>query len=466
MDYLFLFSPRGAFPADTSAAAPDDPYRPPAITTENVPRIDGELAERLLQYQNVRSAAFQGWSPDGHGMLIATRFGDTVQLHRVEKPGSRREQVTFFAEPVSGQFLPGKDDQTLLVSMSQGGDENYQIYRVDRQSGTTTRLTDGTSRNGLGPVQQNGHRMVFSSNRRNGRDTDLYVMDPRRPDSARLILETDGQYFVAADLSLDGKKALVNHYVSINESYPAVLDVESGLRTPIPPLSEDKVAFRNLAFASDGDLAYVSSDARGEFQELARVDLDTFQYTWLTEDLHWDVSAIEVDSTSGRVAFTVNANGASDLYLLTGKDRRRIDLPMGIVSSLEFSPDGKQLGFTLSRPDAPAEAYSIDVATGQPTRWTFSEVGGLNPDTFVAPTQIEFSTFDGRTIPGYLYKPRSASPDRPVPVLISIHGGPESQYRPRFSGTTQFQVNELGLAVLAPNVRRLGRLWKDLPEVG
>ncbi|HZN36378.1 MAG TPA: prolyl oligopeptidase family serine peptidase, partial [Pirellulaceae bacterium] len=176
---------------------------------------------------------------------------------------------------------------------------------------------------------------------------------------------------------------------------------------------------------------------------------------------------------SGLAAFTVNADGASQLYLLTATvardsvaggpprsgglpfrpQRRELKLPIGLVGSLEFSPDGKQLGFTLAAPDAPAEAYSLEIDSGRLTRWTYSEVGGLDPQTFARAERIRFPSFDKREIPGWYFKPKNASPQRKAPVLIQIHGGPESQAQPLFSGTTQFYLNELGVAVLLPNVR-------------
>lgn len=437
-------------------AVEPDSSRPPAISVESVPVVPAELTERLAQYQNTRAATFRGWSPDGKGMLIGTRFGDTVQLHRVYKPGGRREQVTFFREPCSGRFLPAATDGALLLTMSQGGNENDQIYLLNRQSGKAALLTDGKSRNLLGAVRDDGSQIVFGSNARNGRDTDLYVAAPRKAGSAKLLMETTNEFWSATDWSPDGSQLLILKYVSINESYPALLDVNTGKKTLLPIPGGEKASFQNLKFAADGRSVLVTTDANGEFQQLARLDLATQQYDWLTADIPWDVESVEVDRHTGRVAFTINEDGASALYLLEGGAGcvpQKIETPLGVIENLEFAPDCQQLGFTLARPNAPAEAYSLRLFDGRLVRWTFSEVGGLNPDTFVSPTRFRFRSFDQREIPAFIYKPHDASPQKKSAVLINIHGGPESQSRPTFTGMEQFYVNELDIAVVFPNVR-------------
>lgn len=447
--------------ADEANNAPPDARRPPAITTTDVPAVPAEFFERLRQYQNVRTAGFQGWAADGKGMLIATRFGNSLQLHRVYEPGGRREQVTFFDEPAGGRPIPKAADGALLVTMSQGGNENDQVYFFDRGTGRATLLTDGKSRNGLGPVSEDGARMIVHSNRRNGRDTDIYVSDTRKPGGDTMLLETNGEFWIAADWSRDGSRLALLKYVSINESYPALLDVATKKLTPLPMPANTppgaKVAFGAAAFTPDGKSLYVTCDAQGEYLELAKVDLATGKYEWLAPGLGWDVSDLAVDADSGLVAFTVNEDGASRLYLLAGGKPAAVELPLGVIAGLEFSPDGKRLGFTLARPDAPADAYSIDIAGGRAagaaTRWTFSEVGGLNPASFVRPERIAFKSFDGREVPAHYYRPPGASREKRAPVVIDIHGGPEGQSRPIFSGTTQFLVIDEGIAVIYPNVR-------------
>jgi dipeptidyl aminopeptidase/acylaminoacyl peptidase len=430
-----------------------DPIKPPAIATQSVPIVPETIADRLRQFQNVRTAVFHGWAPDGKGLLIATRFGNTMQLHRVYEPGGRREQVTFFDEPANGHTLRAATDGALLVSMSEGGSERDQVFCLEPRTGRVTRLTDGRSRNQVQAVSRDGTKIVIASNERNGRDTDLFSANPRIAGSMRPLYRARGEFWNAQDWSADTSHLLMSRYVSINESYPAILDAANGQTVAIPSPGPSPTAFGPLRYSADSKSIYLSSDARSEFLQLARVDAETLKYTWLTEGIHWDVEEIAVDPHSGRVAFTVNEDGLSTLYLLENDQPKRLPVEPGIITGIEFSPDGGKLGFTLARPEAPSDVFSLTLADGQLTQWTFSEVGGLDPSTFVAPQTIHYKSFDSREIPAYVYKPRDASPQHPVAVLINIHGGPEGQFRPNFTGMEQFFVNELGLAVIAPNVR-------------
>ena len=435
------------------AEAEPDPRRPAAIVTENIPPTPERLWARLAEYQQVRPATFLGWAPSGKGVLIQTRFGATAQLHRVYQPGGRREQISFYNEAATGKFLHESDSDAILLSMGQGGNENFQIYYFGSRRKDRAMLTDGKSRNVLGPIERHGSRAIVLSNQRNGRDTDILLADARQPGRLETLLETDGEFWTAQDWSLDGARLLLNRYVSATETYPALFEIASRKLTQLPQPTHDKAACGHLAFAPDGRTALVTTDAAGEFMQLARMDLASFQYDWLAPDVTADVSDLAVDEHSGRVAFAVNDDGASALYLLDGQQRRRVDIPLGVASDLEFSPDGAELGFTLARPTAPADVYSVRVSDGQLTRWTFGEAGGLDHAELTTPQRIRFPSFDGRMIPAYCFRPRTASRQEPAPVLLSIHGGPEAQYQPLFSGLIQFYANELGVAVICPNVR-------------
>lgn len=417
-------------PAACAGVAPLTP--PAAIRTDRVPPIPRRVFDRLAPYLEVRSTAFLDWSPDGSKILAARRFGSITQLCLVDGPGAPPRQITFFDEPVtSGFFLR---DGSIVFAMSRGGDENFQLYRRT-PDGEAILLTDGRSRHTLGPRSRDGTRFVFTSNARNGRDTDLFVWSEGRVEK---LLEVSREFWSAVDWSPDDSKLLLRRYVSVNESYPFVMDLQTRELQAVP-VPGGRAAYGAMKFAPDGKSILVATDANREFRTLARVELATHEYTWLTEDIPWDVQEIEVHGE--QTAFTINEDGTTKLYL----NGRCVELPMGELSGLKFY--GTRLAFTLNRPDAPGDVYTYD---GTLTRWTRSELGGLDPSTFVRPKRIRFRSFDDREIPAYYYP--SPRPGR-APVIISIHGGPEGQYTPSFSAITQFWLNELGCAVIGPNVR-------------
>ncbi|RLG73140.1 MAG: S9 family peptidase [Methanobacteriota archaeon] len=428
------------------------------LVIEGISEIPKRIEERMLQYQNTRSAYIYDWLPSGEGMLISTRFGETRQVHWVKKPGGARHQITFFKEPVSGAAVcPDKDKNGFLFIKDVGGGENYQIFFFDLGSGKYEMLTDGSGRNTLGLWSNRGDRFVYSSTKRNGRDWDIYVADLENPGKPTLLLQVEG-YWRAVDWSPDDRKLLVLNYVSANESYYYILDLESGELEQINP-NKEKISYWGARWSKDGRGVYLVSDEESEFHQLKYYDLERKEFTVLTGHIPWDVDEFELSPKGDLIAFVTNEDGISKLHLMDTKTREELgtpELPVGQVYGLEFSPDGEKLAMVINTPQTPGDIYVLNIKTNSLERWTYSEVGGLKTEDFVTPKLIHYPTFDmvgdkPRMIPAFYYKPDKGEP--PYPVLIYIHGGPESQYVPYFWPTIQFYVKELGIAVIAPNVR-------------
>lgn len=419
------------------------------VVLDGIPPIPPSLVERLEQYENVRSARFLDWDANG-GMLVSTRFAETSQLHHVLSPGSRRTQLTFGKEPIrSGLFDPGNPRRILFVR-DIGGGEFYQLWRLDLDTGRTTLLTDGKSRNDFPAFRKDGGVVAFASTRRNGKDFDLYVQDIAKPQDARLVAEMEGMW-VPLDWSDDGKTLLALRYLSIAESQLWTVDVATGKKRQINADTKGPVSYGAGVF--DGDSVLAASDEDSDFQRLVRYPLKPGAMR-VVADPGWDVETIERSRDGKWLAWAANENGTSAVYIAPGNKpnkARRLELPAGVVGRLKFDRAGKTLGFSFNGGRSPEDAWSVGVKDGKPKRWTFSEVGGLNPDTFVEPRLITYPSFDDRKIPAWLYLPKNVKGK--VPVIISIHGGPEAQSQAWFSTAAQFWTNELGAAVIYPNVR-------------
>ena len=357
---------------------------------------------------------------------------------------------------MTGASWPRRSADYVVFTKDRGGDEFGQIYRLDVATGAIGMLTSGgRSQNGLGPWSHQGDRMAFGSTRRNGADRDIYVMDPNDAASTRMVLEVKGGGWSPADWSPDDSKLVVSESLSVSESYLWLVDVATGARTLATPKGKEQVAYGGARFTADGKGLYVTTDREAEVKRLARLDLATGEHTYLTSHIPWDVEAFAPSPDGSTIAFVTNEEGLSVLHLLdtnTDTEKPAPRLPIGLVSGLEWHANGRDLGFELSSAHAPADVYSIDVAAGTLERWTESETGGLDAAAFSEAELVHWKSFDGKTISGLLYKPDPRFTG-PRPVIILIHGGPEGQSRPGYQGRSNFFFEELGVALLYPNVR-------------
>ncbi len=427
------------------------------LVIENIPEIPQQLKDRIFQYQSTRSASFRDWLHNDEGILISTRFGETSQFHKVKFPGGSREQITFFPEPVGGATIcPDKSKDIFLFTKDVGGGEFYQVFSFDMDNGIFKMLTDGKSRNGGVSWNNKGDKFSFYSTKRNGTDWDIYVADINNPENSEMVLSEGGVWF-ASDWSPDDKTLLVGKYISANESYFYTLDISTKTLKQINPSSE-KIAYGGVLFSKDGKGIFFTSDENSEFQRLRYYDLQTKEIKVLTNDINWDVESITLSELGDKLAFTVNEDGMAKLYLLdtkTMKHEKVPGLPVGQVYGLSFHPDGKKLALVLNTPQSAGDVYVMTLSDYSLERWTYSEAGGLNTSEFVIPELIHYPTFDEvdgkpRMIPAFIYKPKG---EGPYPVLIDIHGGPEAQAIPYFNPISQYYVNEMGVAIIEPNVR-------------
>jgi dipeptidyl aminopeptidase/acylaminoacyl peptidase len=428
------------------------------LVMQDIPEIPKEIVESLNRYQNVRSAPFQDFSQDGKSIYISTRFGDVSQLHRVDKPGGARHQLTFFDEPI-GSISRQPDGEMIAFTMDAGGSEYSQIFVLNPKTGDSKMLTDGESRNGALSWSDKGGKLAYQSTKRNGRSNDLWMMDTQTPEKSRMVLEsTDGSWWGPVDWDNKNLNLLVQQYTSASDSKVYALDLDSGNKTLLDGSEDNPSVNYALSYGKNDKGYFLTTNQDSEYQRLAYRDFTSAELTIITKSIDWNVSNFTLSKSGNRAAFTVNQDGISQLYLLdtkTFKYQAVQDVPIGLISGLSFSPDDKHLAMSLNTSQTPSDSFLLTLKQSPTkyddlTRWTFSEVGGLNTELFVVPELVRFESFDKRQIPAFVYKPNKKGPH---PVIISIHGGPEGQARPYFSSNTQLWINTLGAAVITPNVR-------------
>jgi dipeptidyl aminopeptidase/acylaminoacyl peptidase len=444
---------------------------PRSVTAEGVPPIPDRIAQRLGPYSEFTRASLLSWHPSRPQLLVSAPAGPVTQVHIVEKPGAAPRPVTRLAPGVSGPAWSVND--ALIYRHDPTAKETHQLWRLDPGAADAVLLTDGTSRNGIPVVAPRSGRLAFDSNRRNGKDRDIYVLDPKDPSSARVLAEVSGSWEAKA-WSPDERSLLLLEMLPGNDTALWMLDVESGNRTLLSP--PGSWTWSDPQFGPDGRTVYAVSDLRAEVPRVWR--LQRGDWSALTGPAE-PVEAIALSPDGKTLAVSVDRHAASRIELLdtaTLKPRVTPGLPAGQLAppgsprglrALQWSPDGTEVAFTFGSVRTMADVFSINVQSGRVTRWTESTVGGVDPATLPEPEIVRWKSFDGRMISGVLYRP-PARFTGPRPVMINIHGGPNDvRERPRFQGRSAYFLNELGITIIYPNVRGsygFGRAFEKLDD--
>ncbi|MGZ5537103.1 MAG: S9 family peptidase [Chthoniobacterales bacterium] len=449
-----------------AAEQPKNITPPDSLIADGLPAISTDVVDQVGRYTEARAAAFVDWHPAKAEALILTRFADTNQVHLVAQPGGARTQLTFFPDRVINATMDPQKGEFFILSKSVGGNEFNQNYRYDFATGEVTLLTDGKSLNSAPVWSTKGDRFAYTSTRRDGTDDDIYLELPNDTKSDRMLAEVKGGGWQVEDWSPDDKQLLVIEEISANESYLWLFDTAKGERkelTPRPAPGAETVAYFRARFAKDGKGIYVTTDRESEFARLAYIDLTNGKHTYLNADAKFDIDDWDLSPDGKRIAYTLNENGISTLHMLDLATQKTIEpaanppLPAAVINGLKWHPDAKQsvVAFNLNGARSPSDFYTWSTAEGENvvTRWTTSETGGIPANNFVEPKLVKWKSFDGREISGFEYLPNESKFSGKRPVIVSIHGGPEAEFRPTFAGRNNYFVNELGCVMIMPNVR-------------
>ncbi len=430
------------------------------LVLDNIPPVDTPLTTRLDDYLNSRGASFVDWLPDG-SLLIATRFGDVDQLHRVTGPLAAREQLTFYREPVTVARSPQSAVAAGFVFLKdQGGNENAQVYWYENSSRAVRMVSDGKGLYGGAVWSRDGRRVAYHGTGRDGVSYDLYIAEPTNKFAQpRLVFNGFQKAWSVQDWSPDDTKLLIVNRVSANEGHLFVMDIATAALTPVSE-GEGVASVSQAEFTADGRGVYLVTNRDSEFEQLRRVDLVTGAIETLTAHIPWDIDGFARSDDGRYLAWVANADGLDRLTVINLATRTEVipPLPDGQVGRIGFDRTAKRLGLTFESAQSPRDVFVLELERNSLTRYTKSEVGPIDPLQFAAAELVRFPTFDRergkpRQIPAFIYRPAAAEHPGPRPVLIDIHGGPEGQAVPTYNPFTQFLVREMGFVVITPNVR-------------
>ncbi len=438
-------------PATICAQQPVPTRQVGTATLQGVPEISADVSEAVQRYQNSRAALFEDWLPDG-SMLIATRFGTAQQIHHVAAPGAARTQITFGSEPVAGaQVIPGTD--RFILSRDTGGDEWFQLY-ARGLTGIASQLTEPGTRNQGATFSKDGRMLAWARATKGSSAYTILATDPAQPGQPHTLFQSDGSVS-PADISDDKGRLIFTRGISNRESQLFLLDLATGQATRIAAKAAPAL-YQDPRFLPGGSSLIAITDSGADKRRLVKIDLATGEQRVLTPGLNWDVESYDL-SPNGRVlAYSVNEDGVSRVVLQDRITRRALPqpgLPRGVLTALKFSPDGRRLALGLTNATSAGDVWAWELDVARLTRWTMSELGDLDPSKLAEPELIRFQSFDGLSVPAFVYRPTGVPAGTKTPVIIDIHGGPEAQTRPVWNYGAQYFADVLKATVILPNVR-------------
>jgi dipeptidyl aminopeptidase/acylaminoacyl peptidase len=446
---LMLLLPAYAYAQGATLPIPDK------VKVDGVPPIPMSIVAAVAPYGQFRQASLLGWHPTERRILISTAFGNVSQIHEVRAPGGARTQLTFFSDGVTGgaTYEPG-GRYLVFRKDTSGGGEAMQLFRYDLDSGRITLLTDGRSRHGVPVWASRRGLLAYSSTRRNGKDRDLWVMNPLETGSERMIAEVDGSWD-ALDWSADDKELLAQQLIAgSTETRLWRIDIDSGRRTLVTPQTGPPARWTAAQFSADGRSVFALSDRDSEVTRVWRGDLASGAWMPVTDETI-GVEAFSAAPVGSLIAVVADRGATSELQFVegtTGKRRQVSLIPPGVISNLAWHGSGAALAVEFAGARTFRDVYAVDVKSGRLERWTASEMGGASQDALPDAEIVEWKSFDGRMIPGILYRPAKRFTG-PRPVMVNVHGGPERRERPRGLGRSNYFRNELGMAIIYPNIR-------------
>ena len=356
-----------------------------------------------------------------------------------------------------------------MYGVDAGGDERFQLRMLDGVGERFVKLTDDTGViHNWGDWSPDETKICFSSNARNPAFFDIYVQAVNGAAPPELVHQFDGNSYPLA-WSPDGGSILFTrmHAPFNHDLYMLNLkDRSAALLTP----HDGDAAYYSPAFDPSGRFIYCITDEGREFAGLSRLDVRGRSLSYIyTEE--WELESLASSADGTTLAFTANRDGYSRLMIWAVGSGAPVPVstPDGVIGGLTWSNRGDKLAFTLSSSSLNSDVWLYHLRDGTLGRVTHSSTCGVAESSFVEAMLFRYKFIRrsrGPRLPLYTQAAGEAG-RQPFPLLLYLHGGPESQFRPGFSPLIQYLVR-LGFAVLAPNFRGstgYGRRYTHLDDV-
>ena len=419
-----------------------------------VPVVPVDLDATIDRYRFFEHGDFQGWLAGSRRVLYLQSSEGTLQAFVAQFPGEPGTMATETHRPVAWVYSDPRRER-LVIAEDLDGNERYRLTLHDLSTGRFRSFTNGLWENSSVLWSRSGRMLALTSTARNGKDGDLYVIEPPVTSTGRRLKESTGT-LVAQSWSPDDRRlAVVEQTPDRRASRVHLIDVETGETETLPQPPEGPAERSLIKWSADGGSLYWLTDRDSDFFYLAKYDLATGTETRLMDKVPWGVDRFTLADDDAAAVLVLNEDGRSRLLVVdprTGEELFAPRLADGIISSVRFRRESHEFAFEWSCAQSPPGIYSYDLASGRSTEWIKPHAVDPRANSLPGHVLVRYPSFDGRLIPAFIRRP-DPSFAGPRPVLVMIHGGPAAQYSPGFSLLENYLLGELGIALVMPNIR-------------
>lgn len=414
-------------------------------------------------YLHVRKASNPIYDTTGRKLTFITDYTGLPQVWELtSNEQGWPSQATFTKERIIFiNYITGTSLR--IFGMDEGVNEKQQLFLLE-ENGDVTPLTNSPEHiHHYGGSSPDGKWIAWSSNRRHNTYFDIYIQNLETLEIRQVFVD-DGSYY-PVKWAPNGEALLIKKANTNLDNDLGLLQVGTG-DVEWLTLHDGEASFDNTQFSKDGKYLYFLTNKDREFTGLASMEISTKEFSWLDET-NWDLEELTISSDKRLLAYTINEGGISKgvIYDLETNVKKSWNTPLGVITELSFTPDNSKLAYVFNGPTHPSDIWEIDLKSDQSSRLTFVSQSPIVQPQLIEPELIKFASFDGLEVPAFYYKPKNAG--EKLPVVVFVHGGPESQIRAVYNPFLQYFLNH-GYAVCTPNVRGstgYGKTYSHLDDV-
>jgi dipeptidyl aminopeptidase/acylaminoacyl peptidase len=439
------------------------------LKADGISPIPKAIADKVAMYTDFRGYGFVDWHPKEQSMIVRHREAgaDTAQLYLLPAPGAKIKKLTAFSDPVSAASFEPVNGNYVVYARDAGGNEATQIFRMDLETLQSTLLSTPNERSNVTWTRK-GDRLLISAvpldktaqgGKRENIGVTLSYVNPLAPEEKTKLTELPGGGWLGFRFAHNDAQIAALQYRTSSDSEVYLIDAKTGAREKIlPKEGAAKAGYSGFEWSMDNQQLFLTTNAGGEFSQLAVYDLKTKALKVVSAHIPWDIENFRLSADGKHLLAVVNNNGRDEVRMFDAKNGAELTrpvIPAGALSGGDWHEVQRgTFAFSLNSPNSPGDVYSYDLRDNKLIRWTTAFAPpGVVLDSFIKPELVEIKSFDDLPISGWLYHPDAKKFPGKRPVIVDFHGGPEGQSTVRFMGRWNFYLNEMGIAVLLPNVR-------------